>query len=75
MLLPVFWSFSCGDSNFHAQKSAMKAVVDSRAMLERASDKVKAIGTIVFSIKRLLERQGFTEVSSNNENKRYFCQE
>lgn len=46
------------------QKSAMKAVVDSRAKLERALRDLKATSTIVFEIKKILERQGFTDVSN-----------
>ena len=44
----------------------MRAIEDSRAKLARASRELKATSTIVFEIRKILERQGFTDVSSDN---------
>ena len=57
--------FLC-DASCAVQKTAMRAIEDSRAKLARASRELKATSTIVFEIRKILERQGFTDVSSDN---------
>lgn len=48
----------------HSQKRAINAVTSSRLALDRASGNLKATSSIVFQIKKILEMNRFTNVSS-----------
>lgn len=47
-----------------SQKRAINAVTSSRLALDRASGNLKATSSIVFQIKKILEMNRFTNVSS-----------
>lgn len=46
-----------------SQKKAVEAIIKCRASLAKAQQNLKATSKIVFEMKRVMERKGFTDVS------------